>query len=39
MVLGNLVCFVFITREGFTTMVANKCMEKARAFLNQVLQD
>ena len=28
--------FVFVTPEGFTTMVANEGLEKARAHLNQV---
>ena len=27
-------CFVFVTPEGFTKMVANKGLEKARAYLN-----
>ena len=31
-------CFVFVTTEGFTTVVANKGLEKARAYLNQVPQ-
>jgi len=34
-----LFCFVFITPEGFTTVVANECLEKARAYLNQVPRD
>ena len=28
--------FFFITPEGFTTVVANEGLEKARAYLNQV---
>ena len=35
-VLFVLFCFVFVTPEGFTTVVANKGLEKARAYLNQV---
>ena len=31
--------FVFVTPEGFTTMVANEGLEKARAYLNQVPWD
>ena len=31
--------FVFVTREGFTTVAANEGLEKARAYLNQVPQD
>jgi len=30
---------VFVTPEGFTTMVANEGLEKTRAYLKQVLQD
>jgi len=30
------VCFIFVTPEGFTTVVANEGLEKARAYLNQV---
>ena len=29
-------CFVFVTPEGFATVVANEGLEKARAYLNQV---
>jgi len=29
----------FVTPEGFTTVVANKGLEKARAYLNQVPWD
>ena len=38
---SHLVCFsfVFITIEGFTTVVANGGLEKARAYLNQVPWD
>jgi len=32
-------CFVFVTPEGFTRVVANKGLEKARAYLNQVPGD
>jgi len=32
----SLVCFVFVAPEGFTTMVANEGLEKARAYSNQV---
>ena len=32
------VCFVFVTPEGFTTVVANEGLEKA-AYLNQVPRD
>jgi len=28
--------FFFVTPEGFTTVVANEGLEKARAYLNQV---
>ena len=31
--------FIFLTREGFTTIVANEGLEKARAYLNQVPRD
>ena len=31
--------FVFVTPEGFTIMVANQDLEKARAYLNQVPWD
>ena len=31
--------FFFITPEGFTTVVANEGLEKARAYLNQVPRD
>ena len=31
--------FVFVTPEGFITMVANEGLDKARAYLNQVPQD
>jgi len=34
-----LFCFVFVTPEGFTKMVANKGLEKAKAYLNQVPSD
>ena len=34
--LESLFLFVFVTPEGFTTVVANKGLEKARAYLNQV---
>jgi len=30
---------IFVTPEGFTTMVANKGLEKAGAYLNQVPWD
>jgi len=30
---------MFVTPEGFTTMVANEGLEKTRAYLKQVLQD
>ena len=29
----------FVTPEGFTTLVANEALEKARAYLNQVPRD
>jgi len=32
-------CFVFNTPEGFTTMVDNEDLEKARAYLNQFPRD
>ena len=32
-------CFVFVTPERFTTMVANSDLEKARGYLNQVPWD
>jgi len=32
-------CFVFNTPEGFTTMVDNEDLEKARAYLNQFSRD
>jgi len=32
-------CFVFCYPEGFTTVVANMGLEKARAYLNQIPQD
>ena len=38
-VYGALFCFVFVTTEGFTTVVANEGLEKARAYLNQVPWD
>jgi len=31
--------WLFVTPEGFTTVVANEGLEKARAYLNQVPQD
>jgi len=31
--------FVFFTPEGFTTVVANEGLEKARAYLKQVYWD
>ena len=31
--------FVFVSPEGFTTVVANEGLEMARAYLNQVPQD
>ena len=31
--------FVVVTPEGFTTVVANEGLEKARAYLNQVPRD
>jgi len=31
--------FVFVTPEGFTTVVDNEGLEKARAYLNQVPRD
>ena len=36
--LAVLPCFNCITPEGFTTMVTNKGLEKARAYLNQIPQ-
>jgi len=30
------VCFVFVSPEGFTKVVTNGGLEKARAYLNQV---
>ena len=33
------VLFVFVTPGGFTTVVANEGLEKARAYLNQVPRD
>ena len=35
----HFVFFVIVTPEGFTTVVANEGLEKARAYLNQVPQD
>ena len=33
-------CFLFfVTPDGFTTVVANEGLEKARAYLNQIPQD
>ena len=38
--ISQLVClFVFVTPEGFTTVVANEGLEKERAYLNQVPRD
>ena len=31
--------FIFVTPEGFTTVVANEGLEKARAYFNQVPRD
>ena len=31
--------YFFVTPEGFTTVVANECLEKARAYLNLVPRD
>ena len=38
-IIGISLFFVFVTPEGFTTMVGNKGLEKARAYLNQVHLD
>jgi len=32
-------CFLFVTPEGFTTVVANDGLEKAKAYFNQVPRD